>query len=358
MEKEAMLYRSLDGDKAQCYLCHHNCKISNGKFGICGMRKNKEGKLYTYAYGEVIADHVDPIEKKPFYHFLPGTKSFSIATMGCNFRCGFCQNWQISQASKKKGADLPTHELQPSDVVKKAIRNECESIAYTYTEPTIFFEYAYDTAKLAKEEGLYNLFVTNGFMTHEALELISPYLDACNVDLKSFRDDFYKETCRARLEPVLDSIRWMKKLGMWVEVTTLIVPGVNDEPSELSDIARFIAGISVDIPWHISRFHPDYKFSDSRPTPVETLHKAYDIGKNEGLRYVYMGNVAGESADIACPKCGERLVRRRGSLVEENRVRDSKCFRCGEPIAGFFYAAGTSKRDKEVMPANSTSFAV
>jgi pyruvate formate lyase activating enzyme len=354
MEKEAMLYRSVGEEKVDCYLCHHHCKISNSKFGICGMRQNKDGRLYTHAYGEVIAANIDPIEKKPLYHFLPGTTSFSIATMGCNFQCGFCQNWQISQASKKKGTDLRSYRLTPADIVEKTKEHGCRSISYTYTEPTIFFEYAYDTAKLAKEKGLYNVFVTNGFMTHEALDMISPYLDACNVDLKSFRKGFYKKTCHARLEPVLDSVRWMKKLGMWVEITTLIVPGVNDEASELASIARFIAGLDRNIPWHISRFHPDYKFTDTMSTPIETLRNAYAAGKNEGLRYVYVGNVAGESGDILCPKCRNRLVHRRGFLVVESKMSDSQCSYCGEPIAGFFLKPALGK-EKEVMSSNPRS---
>jgi pyruvate formate lyase activating enzyme len=354
MEKKAMLYRQGADDEVHCTLCHHHCKISDSKFGICGVRQNKGGRLYTHAYGEVITANIDPIEKKPLYHFLPGTTSFSIATMGCNFRCGFCQNWQISQASRKKGTDLPSYNLMPSDIVEKATKHDCQSISYTYTEPTIFFEYAYDTAKLAKEQGLYNIFVTNGFMTHEALQTISPYLDACNVDLKSFREDFYRKTCHARLEPVLNSIRGMKKLGMWVEITTLIVPGVNDEAPELTGIAQFIAALDPDIPWHISRFHPDYEFTDTMATPVETLRRAYTLGKNEGLQYIYIGNVAGESSDILCPQCGNKLVHRRGFLVEENQLKDSRCCYCGQPIAGFFYPQGESK-SKEVMSSNTKS---
>ena len=336
MIKEAMLYEALDNNKVHCFLCNHHCKINDSKFGFCSVRQNKDGTLYTYAYGKAISANVDPIEKKPLFHFLPGTLSFSVATEGCNFRCAFCQNWQISQISKTKAPDLSGYELAPEDIVSRATDAGCRSIAYTYTEPTIFFEYAFDTAKLAKEKGLSNIFVTNGFMTTEALNEIHPYLDACNVDLKSFRDDFYKKVCHGHLEPVLESIRHMRKLDMWVEVTTLVIPDQNDDEKELTEIARFIAGVDVSIPWHISRFHPDYQFTDSGATPMETLRKAYTIGRKEGLKFVYIGNVAGESEDTICPSCGQTLINRRGFLLEENEVKDSRCPSCGETIPGVF----------------------
>ncbi len=334
--KEAMLYKALPEKKVLCFLCSHRCEIADSKFGICRVRQNREGKLYTHVYGEVIAAHVDPIEKKPLYHFLPGTTSFSIATIGCNFRCPFCQNWQISQASKRKKGGLQGQKLLPEDVVQAAKNYGCRSISYTYTEPTIFFEYAYDTAKLAKKEGLANIFVTNGFMTPEALETIDPYLDACNVDLKSFREEFYKKICKAHLQPVLDSIRLMKKLDIWVEVTTLVVPGENDGEEELRSIARFIAETDPDIPWHISRFYPNYKYTDTRATPIETLRKAYSIGKKEGLRYIYVGNVLGESEDTLCSSCGKTLIRRSGFSISDYKVKDSACAFCGTHVAGVF----------------------
>ena len=302
------------------------------------MRQNMNGALFTHAYGEAIAANVDPIEKKPLYHFLPGTTSFSIATVGCNFRCGFCQNWQISQVSKRKNSELSGYKLLPEDVVARAKGHHCRSISYTYTEPTIFFEYAYDTARLAKEQGLFNIFVTNGYMTAEALETINPYLDACNVDLKSFREEFYKEICHGHLEPVLDSIRLMKRLNIWVEITTLVVPDQNDDEEELTNIARFIADVDLNIPWHLSRFHPDYEFTESRPTPLEVLRKAYSIGKKAGLRYIYVGNVLGESADMLCPNCQKVLIRRHGFFVEDNRVQGSRCPDCGEALPGVFEA--------------------
>lgn len=290
MIKEAMLYDILDGGRVQCNLCAHRCVILPGKFGVCGVRKNEDGKFYTLVYADAIAAHVDPIEKKPLYHFLPGSFSYSIATVGCNFRCSFCQNWQISQALKRDNG-VTGKELKPEEVVKEAKKNNCKSISYTYTEPTIFFEYAYDTARLAKEAGLYNIFVTNGYMTDGAIEAIKPYLDAVNIDLKSFREDFYKEMCGAHLKPVLDSIKAMKKSGIWVEITTLAVTGKNDSDDEFKDIAGFIASVDPGIPWHISRFHPDFKFLESTPTPIETLKRAREIGKKAGLQHIHLGNV-------------------------------------------------------------------
>jgi len=336
MNKEAMLYSSLEEGKVSCFLCSHRCQIVDSKFGICGVRQNKKGKLYTHVFSEVIAAHVDPIEKKPLHHFLPGTTSFSIATIGCNFRCPFCQNWEISQLSKRKEEGASGYKLSPEGVVAAAKENGCQSISYTYTEPTIFFEYAYETAKLADNEGLGNVFVTNGYMTAEALEAIKPYLHACNVDLKSFREEFYHEMCQAHLEPVLESIRLMRKLGIWVEITTLVVPGENDGDDELKDIARFIAQTDIDIPWHVSRFHPNYKLTDKKATPVETLRRAYAIGKSEGLRYIYVGNVYGESEDTQCPSCGKALIRRQGFFVSDFKLKDSSCPFCGAHVAGVF----------------------
>ena len=290
MMQEAMFYNKVEGKEAQCYLCAHNCKIALGQFGFCGVRQNIQGVLNTLVYAQVIAANVDPIEKKPLYHFLPGSMSFSIATVGCNFRCGFCQNWQISQASGQNKA-REVYKMIPERIVEEAKKNHCQSISYTYTEPTIFFEYAYDIAKVAKQAGLKNIFVTNGYMSREALETISPYLDAANIDLKSFREKFYVENCKGHLQPVLDSIKLAKKLGVWIEITTLIIPGHNDSASELSDIAGFIASVGKDIPWHISRFHPDYHFLNQKLTPIETLKKAEDLGKKAGLDHVYLGNV-------------------------------------------------------------------
>jgi pyruvate formate lyase activating enzyme len=336
MEKEAMLYRTSSRQKVSCILCHHNCEIEPSKFGVCGVRQNRGGKLYTQVYGNIIAAQVDPIEKKPLYHFLPGSTSFSVATIGCNFHCPFCQNWQISQASKKKDSLLAGQECLPQEVVRAAKKHGCRSISYTYTEPTIYFEYAYDTAKLAKKDGLANVFVTNGDMSQDALEMIKPYLDACNVDLKAFSENFYKKMCGARLQPVLDSIRRMKDMDVWVEVTTLIIPGQNDSEEELTQIARFISELDPNIPWHISRFHPDYKYTDASATPLNSLRLAHNIGKNEGLHYIYIGNVLGESEGTVCPECQRILIHRHGFYVSDNKIRESRCPFCRTLIAGIF----------------------
>jgi pyruvate formate lyase activating enzyme len=294
--------------------------------------------LYTHAYGNVVAAHVDPIEKKPLYHFLPGSKSFSVAIAGCNFRCGFCQNWEISQApvQAKDSLGLMEDELSPDILVDEALSNDCESIAYTYTEPTIFFEYAYDSAKLGRERGLRNIFVTNGYMTKACINEIAPYLDAVNVDLKFFKDSSYRKICSASLAPVLDSIRLMIEAGIWVEITTLIIPGINDSDEELSGIAKFILSVSKDIPWHISRFHPDYKFNSYLPTPEETLKKAQAIGEEAGLSFVYAGNVYGWGNDTFCPHCKKRLIRRDVFKVAELNIKDSKCFYCQSLVPGVF----------------------
>ena len=334
MIKEAMLYEKLQDGKTHCYLCSHHCKIIPGKFGICGVRQNMEGKLYSLVYGDIIASHVDPIEKKPLYHFLPGSASYSIATIGCNFRCSFCQNWEISQLSKKDN-NVSGNEVKPSDIIKEAKLAGCKSISYTYTEPTIFFEYAYDIAILARKEGLYNNFVTNGYMTIEAIEAIKPYLDSANVDLKGFSEEFYQKFCQAHLEPVLESIRTMKKLGIWVEITTLIIPGQNDSEKDFIGIAEFIANISKEIPWHISRFHPDYKYLDASPTPAGTLNKAKAIGEKAGLRYIYLGNVS-EGNDTYCHNCKNLLIKRTGFNVVQNKIAGDKCPECGAEIAGVF----------------------
>ena len=333
MKKEAMLYERLNENQVHCMLCAHQCKIILGGFGACGVRQNIEGTLYTLVYGEAIASHIDPIEKKPLYHFFPGSTSYSIATIGCNFRCGFCQNWQISQISKREESQLSRYELMPQAVVEEAKQRDCASISYTYTEPTIFFEYAYDTAKLAKAAGLYNNFVTNGYMSKEALDQISAYLDAANVDLKSFREDYYQRHCKAHLQPVLESIKYMKKLGIWVEITTLVIPGENDSEEELYDIARFISSLSNDIPWHVSRFHPDYQYTSRPATPLDTLQKAYTIGKECGLRYVYLGNVL-EGNNTHCYRCGSLLIKRDYFYIEEYNIKAKQCPSCNALIAG------------------------
>ena len=336
--KEALLYEKLNDKDVYCHLCAHECKIKDNKFGLCGVRENIGGLLYTHAYGRLVAAHVDPVEKKPLYHFLPGSSCFSIATAGCNFRCGFCQNWEISQAPIKgeQGVHLSEEEFTPEDLVDEALGNDCQSIAYTYTEPTIFFEYAYDTAKLAKARGLRNIFVTNGYMTKACLKEIAPYLDAVNVDLKFFRDSSYKKNCSASLFPVLDSIKLMKDLGLWVEVTTLIIPGLNDSEEEQNDIAKFILSVDKNIPWHVSRFHPDYKFTDFVSTPEEILKRTKSTGEGVGLEFVYAGNVYGWGNDTLCPLCKKILIRRDAFKIMEYNIQEKKCIYCQNTIPGIF----------------------
>jgi pyruvate formate lyase activating enzyme len=336
MDREAMLYEKREGGDVHCFLCSHHCRIKEGDLGFCRVRKNAGGVLKTLAYGKAVAAHIDPIEKKPLYHFLPGSLIYSVAAMGCNFHCGFCQNWQISQIGKEGMPELPGRQLLPEQIVLEAQQTGSKSIAYTYTEPTIFFEYAYDTCRLAKDAGLANVFITNGFMTREALETISDWLDACNIDLKSFSNEFYKSVCQGRLKPVLASIRSMKALGIWVEVTTLVVPDQNDSEDELRSIADFVAGVSPDIPWHISRFHPGYEYGDSYPTPPETLRKAYKIGKDAGLRFIYIGNLPGEEKDTLCPSCNAVVIRRGAHFTSENRLKGSQCPECGAEFPGIF----------------------
>jgi len=334
--REAMLFERRDGKEVHCFLCNHHCRIKPSEFGRCGMRENIDGTLYTHAYGQVIAANADPIEKKPLYHFLPGSRSFSIATLGCNFQCEFCQNWQISQTNKQSDQNSRGLELSPQKIVEEAGSRGCASIAYTYTEPTIFFEYAYDTARLAKAEGLANVFVTNGFMTKTAIETIQPYLDACNVDLKAFNEDFYKNVCHGRLKPVRETIHTLKSMGIWVEVTTLIVPGSNDSKAELEGIADFLASVDPGIPWHISRFHPDYKYMDTPSTPLAVMQTAYELGKTAGLKHVYMGNVPGQSLDTHCDNCNRLLIKRGISGADTDLSEDARCPKCQSVLPGVF----------------------
>jgi len=333
--KEAMLYEKGKNGKVTCNLCAHRCSIAEGKQGICQVRENRDGTLYSLVYGRTIAQHVDPIEKKPLYHFLPGTAAYSIATAGCNFRCRWCQNWDISQMPREKGL-IVGEKASPQEIVNSALRSGCRSIAYTYTEPTIFSEYAYDTAKLAHEAGLANIFVSNGYMTREMLETFQPYLDAANVDLKAFSDKTYRKHIGARLQPVLDSLVNMKELGIWLEVTTLVVPGINDSPDELREAAGFISNkLGRGTPWHISAFHASYKMADVPRTSIAILRQARQIGREEGLDYIYIGNVAEEAAqDTLCPSCGTILVGRRSYFVTGQRVEENRCPQCGITIAG------------------------
>jgi len=332
--REALLYEILDRDRVRCHLCAHRCLIKPDETGICGVRVNQGGRLFTRVYGMSISANSDPIEKKPLFHFLPGTTSFSIATVGCNFTCNFCQNHDISQMPRDQGRILG-RELEPSDIVAQAKRRQDASISYTYTEPTIFFEYALDTARAAAAAGLKNVFVTNGYMTEETLRMIGPDLHAANVDLKAFRDDFYKKLCQAKLEPVKETIVRMKEMGVWVEVTTLIIPGYNDNENELTELAEWLVGINPEIPWHITRFHPTYRLLDSGPTPAVLIHRAREIGLKAGLHYVYSGNIWGDEGEKTyCHNCHQLLIDRTGFSVSTNLLRQGACPNCNTPMAG------------------------
>lgn len=331
---EAFFYKKREGDRVQCGLCHHRCLIPEGKKGFCGVMENQGGILYNLVYGKIIARHVDPIEKKPLFNFFPGSSAFSIATVGCNFRCFHCQNAEISQMPRKY-RKIPGEEYTPENVVSLAKSSRCQSIAYTYTEPTIFFEFAYEIARLAYQEGIKNIFITNGYMSEEALEKIKPFLDGANVDLKSFREEFYHKVCGAKLKPVLENLRRMKKMGIWVEVTTLVIPTLNDSEEEFRNIAQFIRSLGEETPWHISAFYPAYKALQYPPTPAETLRNARRIGREEGLRYVYCGNVPGdEGENTYCYRCGELVLGRYGYTITSRHIREGKCAHCGTPIDG------------------------
>ncbi len=333
---EAWLYETIEDQRVRCRLCNHMCIIGSGKRGICGVRENRDGTLETRVYGRLIAANADPIEKKPLFHLMPGSRSFSIATVGCNFKCRFCQNADIAQMPADRGGMITGDMTTAEQVVAAAQSHRCASIAFTYTEPTVFFEFACDTARLAHRKGIKNVFVTNGYMSAEALEHVSPWLDAANVDLKAYSDEFYKQQCGARLEPVKATLRRMKRLGIWVEVTTLIIPGLNDDPDELARLAAFIAGeLGSETPWHVSRFHPTYRLTDRGSTPVETLLEARKIGIAAGLKYVYTGNIPGLGGeDTFCPGCGATVIARRGFQIMDNRVRSGCCEDCGTAVEG------------------------
>jgi pyruvate formate lyase activating enzyme len=332
---EAMLWEADEQQTVRCHLCGHECVIAEGKYGRCRVRQNVGGTLLTRNYEAVVAVNVDPIEKKPLFHFLPGTRSLSVAAAGCNFQCAFCQNWQISQ-SPRDGRRMGGQAVSPEQIVSAAVNYDCASISYTYTEPTVFFELAYDSATRAARRGLKNCFVSNGYMTPRAVEKIAPVLDAINVDLKAFRDETYRRVMKARLEPVLTCLKALSAAGVWLEVTTLVVPGMNDSEEELRDIATFIAGqLGPHVPWHVSRFHGDYNMTSAPTTPIETLRKACALGQEAGLRYIYCGNVTGQADERTyCPACGQAVIDRAGFHVRGIALRGGACAHCGHPIDG------------------------
>jgi pyruvate formate lyase activating enzyme len=335
MLREAAFYEKLDEKKVHCRLCRHHCLIAEGKCGICGVRENRDGILYSLVYGMPCSWHVDPIEKKPLFHFFPGSKAFSIAAAGCNFRCLHCQNYEISQV-KVNDKYIPGQKMPPEEAVELAKNSGCKSISYTYTEPTVFYEYAFDTAKLAKENGIYNNFVTNGYIEDEPLSAIAPFLDAANIDLKGFSQSFYKSVCGAELSNVLDTIRCYKKLGIWIEITTLIIPGYNDSENELRGIAGFIKNeLGPETPWHVSAFYPTYKLLDAGRTSPVILRRAREIGLEEGLRYVYEGNIPGSDGENTyCYNCKKLIIRRYGYSITDYNIKDGTCIFCGATIDG------------------------
>jgi len=336
--KEAYLYEKLDKERVRCFLCNHRCLIKAGDTGICGVRQNRSGTLYSLVYPKIIAQHVDPIEKKPLFHFLPGSRSYSIATVGCNFKCVFCQNADISQMPSDHHR-IMGQDMSPEEIAGDASRSHSATISYTYTEPTVFFELALDTARHAVKKGVRNVFVTNGYMTEECLKEIYPDLHAANVDLKAFRDEFYKEQCGAKLKPVLNTLETMKKMGVWLEVTTLLIPGLNDGEEELKELARFLVQLDPNIPWHISRFHPTYHLTGVSSTPPRSIQRARRIGQEAGLRYVYSGNLPGDEGEKTfCHQCGELLIDRFGFSVQKYRIEKNRCPKCETEIPGVWGA--------------------
>jgi len=325
---------SPDGS-VRCGVCAHRCLVRPGRRGICGVRENRGGRLVSLAYGAVVAIGLDPIEKKPLFHVAPGSTAYSIATAGCPFHCTFCQNWEIAQGPRL-GLDLPTRRLAPEGVVAEAMGQSAGSVAYTYVEPTVFLEYALDTARLANRAGLRNLFITDGYATPEAVDLLAPVLDAANVDLKSFDDAFYRKLCGGRLAPVLASIVAMYRAGIWLELTTLVIPGHNDDEGQLRALTRWIVEtLGAETPWHVSRFFPAHRMPDVPPTPLETLRRAADLGREAGLMHVYVGNAPELGLeDTSCAGCGRGLIERHGYRVRTDLTAGGTCPGCGRALAG------------------------
>lgn len=336
--RRAILYKKLKYQQAQCLACHHQCLIPNGETGLCGVRKNIGGEINLLAYGKAASIGIDPIEKKPLFHFLPGNPAFSLGTLGCNFCCDFCQNWQISQAPEEKiknDADDWGEDWPPEKIVDYCQARHIPIIAYTYNEPTVWAEYALDTMKLARQAGIKNVWVSNGFMSPETLDLIIPYLDAVNIDLKSFSEDFYRKICRGHLEPIQENIRKIRQQGIWEEITTLIIAGLNDSPQDLKAIAEFLVDISPDLPWHISAFYPCYRMEDRPPTAQKSLVKAREIGQKTGLRYVYTGNMPDSQYESTfCPHCHAAVIERWGITEIKNNLQKGKCPQCQTIIPG------------------------
>ena len=330
--KEAYYYTQL-GKNVQCQVCPNRCLLEPNERSVCRVKVNIEGTLYTLVYGNPCAVHIDPIEKKPLFHFLPGTKAFSIATAGCNFRCLNCQNWEISQSRPEETIN---YDLMPEKVIEKTKETGCQSIAYTYSEPVAFYDYMLDTSKLASKEGIKNLWITNGYINEEPLRELCKYMDAANVDLKSFKEEIYNQLNAGSLKPVLNTLKILKEEGVWLEVTNLIVPTWTDDLDMIREMCKWLVrNIGKDYPLHFSRFFPHYKLTHLPPTPIETLERAREIAMEEGLKFVYIGNVPLHPAENTyCPKCEKLLIERKGFLITQNNVENGSCKFCGEKIAG------------------------
>ena len=332
--REALLYETNEDGSVHCYLCPHHCVIQEGQRGICQVRSNKEGILNTHVYGKTTVQHVDTIEKKPLYHFYPGTKCYSIATEGCNMHCQYCTNWQVSQIND---IEHPFRGIQatPEEIVRSALDNNCRSMSYTYVEPTIFLEYINDIATLARVNGLKNVYKSNGFMTLEAIEVCAEWLDAANIDLKSFREVTYRKM-GARLDAVLDCMRMLKSKGIWLEVSSLIIPNVNDSPEELTDMARFVAQeLGPETPWHILRFFPAYEMQDTSPTSLDLMHRAREIGEAQGLKHIYYGNIVlPDYQSTHCSSCNALLIHRKSFSYIKKHMKGAQCYQCGTELPG------------------------
>ena len=341
----SLLATELPDGSIRCGVCAHRCVVRPGRTGICGVREHRGGVLVATAYGAAVAIATDPIEKKPLYHVAPGSRAYSLATAGCPFHCVFCQNWEIAQGPRL-GLQLPAVPLAPEEAVAEAVRQRVRSIAYTYVEPTVFLEYALAIARPARAAGLLNLFITDGYATPEAIELLAPVLDAANVDLKAFDDAFYRRRCGARLAHVLDAIEAYHRAGIWLEITTLVIPGENDDPAQLRELAEWlVTTLGAETPWHVSRFFPAFRMRDRPPTPLATLRMAADIGRTAGLRHVYVGNAPELGLeDTRCVGCGTVLLARRGYHLDRRLTDAGTCPTCGRALAGRVLEAGQAAR--------------
>ncbi|MFA6195934.1 MAG: AmmeMemoRadiSam system radical SAM enzyme [Sulfurimonas sp.] len=341
MKQTAWLSKKLPSGKILCQACSQACSLEEGEYGICSVRRVEDGELKLLVYGLAAAVNVDPIEKKPMFHFLPKSKAFSFGTVGCNFSCKFCQNYDISQYPQEQNYEIKGQHYPPKHIVDLALYHGCDSVAYTYNEPVVFFEYTYDTAKIAHEQGLKNIYVTSGYETKKAIDLLAPYIEGMNIDIKSFSDTFYKEICGARLKPVLEAVKYAYEKGIWIEITTLLIEGKNDSDEEIRGIAKFIASLDSAIPWHLSAFHPMYKMLDVERTSAATLHRAYKIAEEEGLKYVYVGNIDDNDYESTyCPSCKERVIDRSGNIgqfVINHLDKNGICPNCAYQLEGVWH---------------------